>query len=96
MKLITAILALSISLPASAETLCDEWANFSKIIAYHVRDDLHKTRKESEAELRAKMGTHPEIEVAVFWLNYAYNHPELNYVDLWKSVYKQCNSKATM
>jgi len=94
MKLIAALL-LSISLTAHAETPCDEWANFAKIITYRFRD-TGKTEKEVKTELIRTMGDNAEIEQALGWVGYAYANPKLNPIEIWEGVYTACNGKPTL
>lgn len=94
MKLITALL-LTVSLTAQAQTPCDEWANFTKIITYRFRD-TGKTEKEVKNELIRTMGDNAEINQALGWIGYTYAHPELNPVQVWDSVYSLCSSKGTL
>jgi hypothetical protein len=94
MKLIAALL-LSVSLTAHAETPCDEWANFTKIITYRFRD-TGKTEKEVKNELIRTMGDNAEIEQALGWVGYAYANPKLNAIQIWEGVYTACNGKPTL
>lgn len=93
MKYLLTVLLLASNV-AYAETPCDEWANFSKIIAYKWRDIY--SAEEVEKEVRKANGQDPEIELAVFWVRFVYANKALTPVDTWKEVYKLCNSKATM
>ena len=94
MKLIAALL-LSVSLTAHAETPCDEWANFAKIITYRFRD-TGKTEKEVKTELIRTMGDNAEIDQALGWVGYAYANPNLNAIQIWEGVYTACNGKPTL
>jgi hypothetical protein len=70
-------------------TPCDEWANFSKIITYRFRDNGYP-RQQVKSELNRLMGGAPEIEVAQGWVDYSFDHPELNAEEVWKGVFKEC------
>ena len=94
MKLIAALL-LSVSLTAHAETPCDEWANFAKIITYRFRD-TGKTEKEVKTELIRTIGDNAEIDQALGWVGYAYANPNLNAIQIWEGVYTACNGKPTL
>ena len=94
MKLIAALL-LTVSLTAQADTPCDEWANFTKIITYRFRD-TGKTEKEVKDELIRTMGKDKEIDQALGWVGYAYANPKLNPIQIWEDVYTACNGKPTL
>lgn len=94
MKLIAALLLL-VSLTAQADTPCDEWANFAKIITYRFRD-TGKTEKEVKNELIRTMGDNAEIEQALGWVGYTYANPKLNPIQIWEGVYTACNGKPTL
>lgn len=94
MKLISALL-LTVSLTAQAQTPCDEWANFTKIITYRFRD-TGKTEKEVKNELIRTMGDNAEIDQALGWVGYAYANPKLNPIQIWEGVYTACNGKGTL
>lgn len=94
MKLIAALL-LTVSLTAQAQTPCDEWANFTKIITYRFRD-TGKTEKEVKNELIRTMGDNAEIDQALGWVGYAYANPKLNPIQIWEGVYTACNGKPTL
>ena len=95
MKLIAALL-LSVSLTAQADTPCDEWANFTKIITYRFRDAGEYSVTEVQEELKRTRGRDPEINIALGWIGYSYAHPELSPVQIWNGVYTLCSSKGTM
>ena len=95
MKLITALL-LTVSLTAHAETPCDEWANFTKIITFKFRDMGEYSVTEVQDELKRTKGKDPEVNIALGWIGYTYAHPELNPVQIWNSVYEICLSKPTL
>lgn len=94
MKLIASLL-LTVSLTAQADTPCDEWANFAKIITYRFRD-TGKTEKEVKDELIRTMGKDKEIDYALGWVGYLYANPDLNAIKIWEGVYTACNSKPTL
>lgn len=91
MKLILALL-LSVSLTAQAETSCDEWANFTKIITYRLRD-TNKPEKDVVYDLKSTMGKDPEIDVALKWVALSYANPNLDPIELWEKVYAVCRGK---
>jgi hypothetical protein len=43
-----------------------------------------------KSELNRLMGGAPEIEVAQGWVDYSFDHPELNAEEVWKGVFKEC------
>ena len=94
MKLIAALL-LTVSLTAQAQTPCDEWANFTKIITYRFRD-TGKTEKEVKNELIRTMGDNAEIDQALGWVGYTYANPKLNPIQIWEGVYTACNGRPTL
>ena len=93
MKLIAALfLSLALPLTAHAEASCDEWANFTKIVTYRLRD-TNKPEKEVIDDLKSMMGKDPEIDTAVKWVAYSYANPNLDPIDLWEKVYAICRGK---
>lgn len=96
MKLISALLLSVYCLSANAETPCDEWANFAKIITYRFRDVGGHTVTEVQDELKKSRGNDPEIDKALGWIGYSFAHPELSPVQIWEGVYTMCTSKPTL
>ena len=95
MKLMTAVFLGTYCLAANADTPCDEWANFTKIITYRFRD-TGKTEKEVKNELIRTMGENAEIDKALGWVGYTFANPKLTPVQIWEGVYLACSSSPTL
>jgi len=69
-------------------TQCDEWANFSKIIAYKFRD----TRElgDVEDELTKVQANNPELPIAKKLVALVYYKKDISPADIWHIVYNQC------
>ena len=91
MKWIVAAIAAFFVSTAFAGTQCDEWANFTKIITYRFRD-AGLPKELVKQELSRTMGKHPEQDVANGWIDYTYDNPDKDSVQIWKDVYRMCGS----
>jgi len=49
-----------------------------------------------KAELRRIKNGDPEMDYALKWIDFTYAHPDMSPMDIWKAVYKQCNSEVAI
>lgn len=80
------------SLAFAEQASCDEWANFTKIVSYKFRD-RGRTHAETKEALNREMGHAAEIDTAQGYVDYAYNNADLDPVEIWMDVYKNCQQK---
>jgi hypothetical protein len=94
----TTLILLLLANSAFAETQCDEWANFSKIIAYRMRDGVADIppQKLQDVVLKVKEQNLPDVDKAIVWVNYVYAHPNVSPIQIWKDVYQACIARPTL
>lgn len=84
---------------AYAQTSCDEWATFTRILVQRWTNDpvfSTKSLPEAKRELDKMMGDNPEIGVGQHYLDLAYKHRNDNPVDVWKSTLDQCTRERSI
>jgi hypothetical protein len=87
--LIGGFLLLASAFPAHAETSCDEWANFAKIVTFKGRDTgIPIEQIKRSAEINSPNPS--ENETAFKWIDFVYDNPDMLPVDVWHNVYAQC------
>jgi hypothetical protein len=80
---------LLFDLDAHAATACNDWADFTQIIAYRFRDN-YISREKVKTELEKVKGGDPEMSIAQSLIDYSYAHPEKDAAAIWHGVYEQC------
>lgn len=83
------LLATTFSEPAHANTACDEWANFAKIVTYKGRES-GITREQTKRNAVLFSPNPSENVIALTWIDYVYDNPDVGPVDVWHHVYNQC------
>lgn len=94
MKLILAAIAAFFSSSAFA-TDCAEWATMTQILVIRWQGDpsfKDKTLTQVRTELQRKMEGHPELDKALYYVDFAYKHKSENPVHIWQQVNRECNS----
>ncbi len=87
--LIGGFLLIASAFPAHAGTACDEWANFAKIVTYKGRDS--GIPRETAKDNAVLFSPNPsENVIALTWIDYVYDNPDIGPVEVWHSVYAQC------
>ena len=82
-------LLLLVVIVAHAETPCDEWANFAKIVTYKGRD-AGLSRDDVKASAVTNSPNHTEDQTALKYIDYVYDNPDVSAKNIWIEVYKQC------
>lgn len=95
--LVTALLFFIMLVPPPAradttQTPCDEWANFTKIMAYKFRDSGFP-RGLVKDELKRVMSWNPDLVAGLAWVDFAYDHDKDDPVSVWELAYKECREK---
>lgn len=88
------VLFLITPAPARAQTGCDEWANMSKVLVMRWQHDpqfVNVSLTAAQIKLTDMMGQHPEINTALSYVTFAYNHRDEDPVEVWKAAFTKCS-----
>lgn len=98
-KLLFALTLLLASCQANAaETACPDWANFTKVVTYRVRDNgiplaQAKAQMTSDAANFKELDS-AELPKALAWMDYSYEHPEVTDPNkMWEMAYEECKAQ---
>lgn len=96
MRTLLAAAILLASTTAAAGTACDEWASMVQVLVVRWQNDpqfANKTNVDIKKELLRTMGSHPEVDTAAKWVDFAYKNKGSQYQDVWKKAYDLCSAK---
>jgi hypothetical protein len=81
---------------AAEGTQCDQWANFTKVVTYRLRDEGEQ-KEAVKAKFTSDAAKFPdlsqeELPTALAWIDYSYAHPDVDSVTMWGMVYEECKA----